>query len=474
MDLFEPRARKPAAPSRSLLSHLEVPLRRPLLVLLPILLMPLLVYGASFAVPRLYRSSTLILVEGERMPDSLVRRVDPEAPNRRLVTLRQEILSRTLLEQVANEVRPRGAGTRPLSSVVEGMRDALSVNVRGSDAFTLEYVDPDPVNAMRVVNRLAGLFIEDVERERRAKVEGAADFLDSELKEARAALEEKEETVRRFKESRMGSLPEQTAANLATLQRLQLEQQATSSSLREVRDRMLGLKAGTADSGGQRPALPLAARSELQLPQLRKELEALRTRYTAEHPEVKALEARIRTLEEAALRAPDPATSESADAGLGGEARIEIAQLAIEAGRLQDRLDEIDRRMASFQARVELAPRTEQELATLTRAFELLRTNYTSLLAKKLDVRMAAKLESRWRGETFRIIDEAHVPERPFSPQRSLFALAGLLAGLVLGFGSAFAAESLNHTIKDVRELRGIVNAPVLAEFPDAHFAARR
>jgi polysaccharide biosynthesis transport protein len=463
MDFPEPRP-------RSFLSYLEVPLRRPLLVALPIVLMPLLAYGVSFAFPRLYRSATLILVEGERMPDSLVRRVDPETPNRRLQTLRQELLSRTLLEKVAREVKSREVGIHSLSAVVEGMRDDLSINVRGSDAFTLEYVDSNPVNAMRVINRLAGLFIESVEKERRGRVEGAADFLEAELNDARITLQEREEAVRRFKESRMGSLPEQTAANLATLQRLQLEEQSVTLSLREARDRMLTLQTSVPRPGREQLTLPAGAGLDQQLPQLRRELETLRQRYTDEHPDVKTIEARIRALEKTAASRPDSALvpAEPTVSDQTQEPRIALLQINAEAKTLQDRLDDIHRRMALFQARVELAPRTEQELATLTRDFELLRTNYTSLLAKKLDVRMAAKLESRWRGESFRIVDEARVPEHSFFPNRSLFAVGGLLAGFVIGLASAFIIEALAHTIKDATELRSIVDAPILAEFPDA------
>ena len=58
----------------------------------------------------------------------------------------------------------------------------------------------------------------------------------SELQDARIELEEKETALRTFKEAHMGQLPEQVQANLSTLQRLQLEQQATTDSLRKATD----------------------------------------------------------------------------------------------------------------------------------------------------------------------------------------------------------------------------------------------
>ena len=58
---------------------------------------------------------------------------------------------------------------------------------------------------------------------------------------------------------------------------------------------------------------------------------------------------------------------------------------------------------------------------------------YTNLLGKREESRIAANLERRQIGETFKLLDPARVPERPFSPNRALINLSGMLAGLVLG-----------------------------------------
>jgi hypothetical protein len=54
----------------------------------------------------MYRSATLILVESEKMPDSFVRSMATETTNKRLVTIKQEILSRTRLQMVIEEFNP--------------------------------------------------------------------------------------------------------------------------------------------------------------------------------------------------------------------------------------------------------------------------------------------------------------------------------------------------------------------------------
>jgi uncharacterized protein involved in exopolysaccharide biosynthesis len=112
---------------------------------------------------------------------------------------------------------------------------------------------------------------------------------------------------------------------------------------------------------------------------------------------------------------------------------------------------------------VDLAPRTEQELATLTRDFQKLNENYLALLNKKLDAQMAQKLEERWKGERFRILDPAYLPEQPVSPNRLAFALGGLVAGLAAGLLLAGGAELLDRSVKTARQLQDAIPYPVIA-----------
>ena len=61
---------------------------------------------ALFVLPKKYRSSTLILVESEKVPDSFVPKVATQDRSGRLETIRPEILSRTRLERVLEETQP--------------------------------------------------------------------------------------------------------------------------------------------------------------------------------------------------------------------------------------------------------------------------------------------------------------------------------------------------------------------------------
>ena len=443
--------RNDGSPGFSLQRFLEVPLRRPLHVIVPFVLAVGASAAASQLVQKRYRSSTLILVEKQKVPESVVPRARGEESGPRLFTIKQEILSRTRLERVLRELDPypERAGA-PLTALLDTMRGDTTISVKGTDAFTVEFVHADPRMAMRVADRLATLFIEETVEAQESRVADATQFLETELEEARRQVEGREQALRRFKEEHMGTLPEQTPTNLATLQRLQLEQQQVSSSLQAARDRLSALELSATG--------PAAGGPQSELAQLREELAALRARYTEEHPEVRTLAARLVRAERAASRSSaDPAAA---------VLQQQLSQTRAEVEPLKVRAAGIDRRIAALQARVDEAPRTEQLLSSLTRDYQKLNENYLTLLNKKLDAQMAQKLEERWKGERFRVLDPAYLPEQPVSPDPMLFLLGGVALGLGLGLGLAYVAEFLDRSVKDVDELEDALPYPVLATIP--------
>ncbi len=457
-------ARKYPFGFRTIQEYLEVPLRRPLFVLVPAVLVLSSAIALAFALPKKYQSQTLILVESEKVPETFVRKMATEPMARRLYTIRQEVLSRTRLERVIEELDPyptQGAERPPISVLVERMRRAITIQTRGSDAFSIQYVHIDPMTAMTVTNRLATLFIEEAEKERAMQATEGVEFIDSQLDEARRELEEKEEAVRIFKEKRLGSLPQQLPTNLATLQRLQLEQQTMGENLRAAQARVDALRLSSRSK--RRPTIAGVEQGVDELDRLRGELATLRTRYTDQHPDVQVVLRQVRELE--ALDSPSGSPSVSADRE-SSLTRRELQQAEAELKTLRAKQADLDRQMARIQSRVDLAPRTEQELATLTRDYAQLQEGYVSLLRKQRDAEMAEQLEQRWKGERFKVLDPAHFPDKPFFPSRTLFALLGLVGGLGLGLVCAFAVELLDHSVKSAEQLEELFSQPLLATIP--------
>lgn len=442
---------------------LHAPLRRPAMVLLPWAGIVLLAAAALVILPKRYRSTTLILIESERVPESFVAKVATEDASRRIDNITPQILSRTRLERVVAETNPY-PDLASTTRAVDQLRQNAWVNPSGNDGFTIEFVHRDPRKAQEVASRLATLFIGESAQSREQQVEDAVDFLVAQVADARKQLESKDEALRLFKERRMGRLPEQLDANLATLEMLQRELHSVDESLFLAREKQDALARGVdrirTSSGGE-------ALDPEGLEALQARLAALRARYTEEHPDVEQLRARIARMESNLAR-----TSTAPAAASSQVTQAQLKRVEAEVARLEERRSELQQQTAAIRGRVEETPRTEQELSNLKRDYEKLSENYTALLAKQLEAQMAGRLERRWKGDQFRILDPAHLPDKPDFPKPMRLLGLGLILGLLVGLVASIVAEMLDPTIKDADDLSGLVDYPVLARLP--HIPARR
>src|SRR4029079_7626283 len=146
--------------------------------------------------------------------------------------------------------------------------------------------------------------------------------------------------------------------------------------------------------------------------------------------------------------------------------REQLESARLEVRKLEERQRDLQGRVDVLRANVEETPRTEQELATLTRDYKKLDENYTALLSKQLEAQMSGRLEQRWKGERFRMLDPASLPEKPVFPKPPLFLGLGAVLGLFVGLGASLVAEYLDPTVKDSEVLQAVQGYPVLASIP--------
>lgn len=443
---------------------LDAPRRRPLMVLVPWAAIVVLSIVALFVLPKRYKSSTMILVESEKMPDSFVPKVATEDRGARLEAIRPEILSRTRLERVLEETQPY-PDVSSKTQAVEKIRSAIRINISGNDGFTIDFVHSDPHKAQQVTDRIATLFVGETIKSREQQVEGAVDFLVTQVGDARKELETKDAALRRYKEQHMGRLPEQLQTNLATMGMLQRELQSVEESLLIAREKQEALARGAGRSSAGAPSEAGAFPGTTDLADLRRQLAALKGRYTDEHPDVQSLRSRIARVE-ARLAEAGTATSQAPGEPSVLVAREQLDRANLEVKRLEDRRADLERRVATIGANVEETPRTEQELATLTRDYQKLNENYVALLSKQLEAQMAGRLEQRWKGDRFRMLDPANLPEKPYFPKSPLVLGLGIVFGLFVGLGASLLAEYLDPTVKDSQDLLAVQDYPVLACIP--------
>jgi polysaccharide biosynthesis transport protein len=501
-----PTAYDDTAKGPGLAGLLEIARRRRVLAVLPFLFV--LTAAASLAIflPSLWTAKTLVLVNRQQVPERYVASTVQADIEARLLTLSQDILRPDRLMKIAEQygLYQNLRRTRSTDEVVERMRKDIRLELvddskdrRGREArsalFSIAYTAPDPLVAAHVSNTLASLYIQENGRLREQQATGTSQFLEGQLADLRNKLQAQERRITEYKEKFLGELPEQKDVNLRTMERLQQQLQLAHENNRRANERRQlltnslgemdmtsGMVAGPAGTGPNvTPADTAAARLNL----LRQELAMMQTKFHDRYPDVLQMKEQIRILEakvesEKKLQAAAAAQAAAGTKKPGRDLRIvpqnayiqslmtQLDQAQVDAKTSAEEMAVINRQIAIYQKRLENTPKREQELALITRDYETTRELHRSMLSKRGEAEMAADLEQRQQGETFRVIEAAGLPERPAGPNRFRLLLVGLALALGASGVAVVLAEQVDTSFRRVDEVRATVPMPVLSAIP--------
>jgi len=484
--------------------YLAIGLRRKWYIIIPLVLCALASFGVYKYLPKVYKTTTLILVQPQTVPENYVRPTITDSMANRLNTISQEILSRTRLEKVIQEfnlyadIRKR----LPLEEIIEIMQKAIEVKVQEprrdrrdqtTNSFSISYEGEEPKTVMMVTNKLASLIIEENLKVRESQAEGTSEFLTKELQSMEEQLKRKEQDIRNFRERSMGQLPQQLDANLRILERLQQQIKTTNESLRAAEDRSIVIQSQIELLKKREPTQVVRVGSQgniivdrgedplvTQLRNLKRDLAIAQSKYKETHPDVVDLKKKIADLEpkvkdlmgrtqegRVSEQNLPPPTLDPETQRLLTQYNEQYHAAVLEAKRLREEEKELKQQITLYQRRIEDTPRREQELTLLTRDYELLKTNYQSLMDKKIQSQMAENLERKQQGEQFKILDPARLPEKPIKPDRNKILLIGCVIGLAAGLGLVWFRESMDRSFHTVSDIEGYLEIPVLATIPN-------
>src|SRR5579864_8379120 len=97
--------------------YLAMMRRRAKVILIPALLAPLVGFGISYFFTPKYTSQSLILVEGQKVPETMVQPVVSQDLTARMATLQQQVLSQSRLQPVIERVFP-GKSSQEVSELI--------------------------------------------------------------------------------------------------------------------------------------------------------------------------------------------------------------------------------------------------------------------------------------------------------------------------------------------------------------------
>jgi len=442
--------------------------------------------------PQRYKSDTLIMLVPQRVSENLVKpTVNERDMDERLLTISDQITSRSRLERLIMDFdlykSQRARGTI-MEDVVQQMRKDITVGIdgRGKDTFRVSYQSQDATTAFRVTERLASQFIEENLRDKENLSENTNQFLESQLADAKRRLQDQEKKLEAYRKAHAGELPSQLESNQQAVQNAQMQLQSVSESINRARERRLLIErqrvdaenavipVPPADTSAGSPDSTSALSTQQQLDLAQAKLSAYQQRYKPDHPDIRALERTIRELQaKRDKEAADPQPARPVSAAEAArqkrvrdlQAELEVIDRQISTGEGEEQ--QLKRTIQELQVHISAVPTRESELVELTRDYNTLQATYQSLLTKKEDSSLAANLERRQIGETFKVIDPPSMPQRPYNRWQRLEVIAGgAVGGLAIGLGLIGFLEYRDVSFKTDQEVSALLALPVLALVP--------
>jgi polysaccharide chain length determinant protein (PEP-CTERM system associated) len=460
--------------------YINLVLRRRWFVIIPFFIALIAGIYLAVALPKKYQAETLILIEPQRVPDNYVQAIVSSDLESRIATLKETILSRTNLLKIIEGFNLFNGPESPdmfLDEKIEIMRKRTAVNIvsdrgRTANAFKITFEAEEPRKVMQVVNAMATLVIDQNLKVRESQAVGTVEFLEQERVKMRGRLEEVEATLKDFREVHMGELPSQLASNLMVLERLQQQLSDKQKSIRDEKNRLSSLENQLQFAREQAamtvtaPALP-ENREPTTLEGLKQQLADYKIRYTPQHPDVIRLQRKIEELEKESpplsAASGDGGSSRPAGRGVAADLIAQRNSAAREIVAIRQELSALQEQIAVYQRRVEDTPKLEQELLSLERDYSNTQKTYESLSARKQEAEVAANMERQQKGEQFRILDPARLPDKPQSPDMRKLFLMCVMAGLGLGGGLIFLLEFLDKSVKKLESVPKKLGIPLLA-----------
>lgn len=434
-----------------------------------------LVTAATLTMTPLYRSSAKIRIQPESAhllpyPDlyeSSQTFLETEAYlETQCELLRSETLARRVVERLQLADHPhfraseKGLSSRllplipssPVTDPAERLVANLEVEPIGrSRVVKVSYLSPDPQLAAQVVNTLADEFMAYNIQSRYASTSKASEFLQVQLRSLKKRIEESEKELVDYVRSH--DIVGLDASNNIILQRLadlnarrtQVEtdlilKRATYTEVREISSQQL-------PQGMKTPSITAL---EARLQELTRLRTALSVRYGSRWPELVRIAEEIAEVEQQLVAEREQTLAEA----------VEQARMEYSVAR-----HSYDTLMGALKEQKELAAELNEasiQYSILRREVETNKQVYEGLLQRLKEAGVTAGLAA----VNIQLVDPGKPPWVPDRPNLPLNLGAGLLLGLLSGFGLALVLECTDKTLKTPEDLEESLNVRCLGIVP--------
>jgi polysaccharide chain length determinant protein (PEP-CTERM system associated) len=456
--------------------------RRWLYLALPFVVVFSLSLAIALLLRPVYRSTGIILVESQRIPDELIRTTITNYIEDWIEIIKQRVMTRENLLKLIDEfgLFEGEQGPETVSERVGMVRKRMEVELLKADqqqrdskniTFAVSFEDHRPEVAHRVASRLIELFLDENARARTSRASETTEFLKEEANKFKVQLEETESRMASYKQRYSDALPEHLDLKMKMLDRTESDIKGVEREILTVQEearfldvQLSAVRMGAASSDDARDGLTGNPAEQLDL--LKQEYSKKLATYSPEHPDVRALKRRMDSLSQR-LGQPggaSPATSKQSLAVARVAAKIKAAEDRVNS--LHQQLQELKQKRQQVEAQIVQTPQVQRELISLERDYESTLKKYKEIQNKQMEAKLAESLEESKKAERFSLLEPALVPEQPVRPKRKKIVAMGFILALASSFGLVMLLESIDKRIRGSLALTALLRQRPLVVIP--------
>jgi polysaccharide chain length determinant protein (PEP-CTERM system associated) len=431
---------------------------------------------AVFVTPDQYQASARIYVDTESVLKPLLSGLVVQAnTDQQIAMLSRTLISRPNVEKLVRmaDLDLRIKGAKDKEDLIDHVTKTLKIKSVGRDnLYTLEFRDPDPEKARKVVQSLTTIFVESSLGNKQTDTDSAKKFVDEQIKVYQKKLEEAEGRLKEFKlknlelqlDGKDGS-GGQISSLSQQLGQAKLELREAENARSVLKQQILGAENAAASSG-----IVAVPEIDSRIDAMQRKLDGLLQQFTDQHPDVKGTRRIIEDLEaqkktELAARrkaaAANPAALLNSDSISQG-VKASLANAEARAASLRTRVAEYESRYAAAAGRMKQLPAIEAEYAQLNRDYDINKKNYDGLVQRRESASISEGMAAVSGVADFRLIDPPRASPKPVAPDRLVLLAVAMVVSLVAGALGSFAASQVQPAFFDANSLRDVTGLPLL------------
>lgn len=428
----------------------------------------------AMTLPSTYVSQMRLIVESPQIPGNLAASTVNTSAGEQLQIVEQRLLTRPVLLDIARQISvlPNQDEATP-DQIVDAMRANTRIRINsGMNQASLMSISFE-ARSGQIAAGVLNEYLTEIQKldvsYRKGRASDTLSFFQQEVERLGNELDKRSARILEFERENSGALPSSLQFRLAQQGALQTNLEQTDQqifSTKSQRENLLEIY----DSTGQISNIPQQNKSpaQLELEQLRRELDTKLAIYSEANPQIKLLRARIAQLEKtvAAEQATNtaPVNPQTGNSSLD----LQLAQFDSQISALEDQRDSIADRLAKLTLTIDQTPANAITLAELQRDHDNIQAQYNNAVDRLAAASTGERIEVTSQGQRISVIEYPVAPSSPTKPNRMMIAGGGIAFGILLGAALVVLLELMNRSVRRPEDLINKLDVWPIATIPYA------